>query len=448
MPPSVTEASNGLDSSGRALTRPEESNTTRKSHPARGIAELVLLHFASASSLLISSMSPGTDDHGKQAEMAWSSKLLRDKTVAQALAVVQVLQLAQQRLRTLPPGPKLATVQIFTGALNVLREIALNNNTWSASRSPTPHLELLRSVQSMMFEHAHKLGEIANVEVDLHLYWLPSKSRLESQQSAKRIALKCRLHDGEQNMFTLGGEPRPAAEIPPPVYLAPDVEHALVHKNKNHKKKLEKKSAAATVPITSHIGYQDSWYGQSYDPCPEPYVCSFSDPEDYYDSELEVHNSIEASPEPSHPSNPEPYSSEPPPMGSPPDMVSDIPFPRTNKPMWWRDLGPARPTITSETEEEQDMLEEHELEQCIRFMEERRALGYRNESVLEHWQEVYIKELRLMAPENPLVRSHEAKRARINCLQEKICLLREEINKKAKEFRHLARDQPFLFSGS
>ncbi|KAJ4408691.1 hypothetical protein N0V85_004192 [Neurospora sp. IMI 360204] len=44
-----------------------------------------------------------------------------------------------------------------------------------------------------------------------------------------------------------------------------------------------------------------------------------------------------------------------------------------------RDLGPARPTITSETEEEQDMMEEHELEQCIRFMQERRTMGYRNE---------------------------------------------------------------------
>ncbi|KAJ4387026.1 hypothetical protein N0V85_007806 [Neurospora sp. IMI 360204] len=396
MAPNVTEASKGLDSSGRALTRPEEANTTRPNvytelrgqvhAPAANdeasksqiltIAErfegrmatpyeITLTFFTSAScqpkpnretvgaySVVFTEMSANANDHGKQAEMAWGSNLLGDWGVAEALAVVQAVQVANQRLRTLPPGsggPKFVTVQIFTGAFNVLREIALNDNTWSASRSPIPHLELLRSVQSMMFEHTHRLGEIANVEVDLHLYWLSGKCRLESQLSPKRVAIECRLHDGEHNMFTLNGEAKPASEIPPPVYLAPDVEQALVHKNKNHKKKLEKKSAAARVRIASQTGYQDSWYGQSYDPCPEPYISSFSNPEDFYDSDLEVHNSIEASPEPSYPRKPEPDSSEPPPMGGPADMVSDIPFPGTDKPMWWRDL-----CLRSETEEECD----------------------------------------------------------------------------------------------
>ncbi|KAK3334687.1 hypothetical protein B0H65DRAFT_553616 [Neurospora tetraspora] len=65
---------------------------------------------------------------------------------------------------------------------------------------------------------------------------------------------------------------------------------------------------------------------------------------------------------------------------------------------------------------------------------------------------VYIEKLRLMAPQNPLVRSHEAKQARIDCLQEEILFLRVEIsqrqklvNGKAKELRHLAPDYTFLF---
>ncbi|KAJ4379951.1 hypothetical protein N0V85_008801, partial [Neurospora sp. IMI 360204] len=93
-----------------------------------------------------------------------------------------------------------------------------------------------------------------------------------------------------------------------------------------------------------------------------------------------------------------------------------------------------------------DMMEEHELEQCLRFMMERRAMGYRNDPVSENWHEVYLKELRLIDPQNSLVRSYEAKRARINCLWEEIRLLREKTKRKTEEVRHLARDQPFMFS--
>ncbi|KAK3503289.1 hypothetical protein B0T13DRAFT_486189 [Neurospora crassa] len=447
MASNATEASNALDSSSRALSRPKQCNTPP--------------------------------------EMAWSSRLLRDNVVAEALAVVQALQLAYQRLRTLPPGsgsPKLATVQIFTGTLDVLREIALTNNTWSSSRNPTHHAKLLRAIQAMMFEQSQKLGDIPDLKVDLHLYWLTAESGLESQRAAKRVALQCRLLDGEQKMFTLDGEARPAAEMAAPVYL--DVEHALIQKIKDHKEKFDEESAAAKVPIICPVVYHDSWYGQSYDPCPEPYVSSFSDPEDFYDSDLEVHESIDISPTPSHPSNHVSYTSDPPPIGGPLDMVSDVPFPGTDKPLWWRDLGPARPTIeqissikdsapsikqdavsgtetTTATrteataEEEDDLIEEHILEQCIRFMQERRTCGHRNEPVLEHWQEVCLKELRLMAPENPLVRAHEAKRVRINRLLDEIHTMRVDIsqrqklvNEKDKEVRHLARDQPFFFGAS
>lgn len=438
-----------------------------------------------AYSVVFTEMSPNTDDHGKQAEMAWSSRLLRDNVVAEALAVAQALQLAHQRLRTLRPGPggpKLATVQIFTGALHVFRDIVLTNNAWSANRSLTPHAKLLRTIQVMMFEQSQKLGDIPDLEVDLHLYWLTAESSLESQRAAKRVALQCRLLDGEQNMFTLDGEARLAAEIPPPVYL--DVEHALIQKSKDHKEKSDEKSAVASAPFTPLVGYHDSWYGQSYDPCPEPYVSSFSDPEDFYDSDLEVHESLEISPSPFHPSTSVSYTSDPPPMGGPPDMVSNIPFPGTDKPLWWRDLGPARPTIEQTSsikdsaaiieqnavpgtqkatadgteataEEEDDLMEEHVLEQCIRFMQERRMCGHRNEPVLEHWQEVCLKELRLMAPGNSLVRAHEAKRVRINRLLDEIHAMRVDISQrqklvseKDKEVRHLARDQPFFFGAS
>ncbi|EGO54817.1 hypothetical protein NEUTE1DRAFT_48623 [Neurospora tetrasperma FGSC 2508] len=480
MASNATEANNRLDSSSRALSRPEILNTSRKTHPARNI---VSNHRTFSSSLLINSIA----NRHSQTEMAWSSRLLRDNVVAEALAVVQALQLAHQRLRTLPPGPggpKLATVHIFTGALHVFRDIVLTNNAWSANRSLTPHAKLLRTIQVMMFEQSQKLGDIPDLEVDLHLYWLTAESSLESQRAAKRVALQCRLLDGEQNMFTLDGEARLAAEMPPSVYL--DVEHALIQKSKDHKEKSNEKSAAAGVPrdIICSVGYHDSWYGQSYDPCPEPYVSSFSDPEDFYDSDLEVHESIEISPSPSRPSNPVSYTSGPPPMGGPPDMVSNIPFPGTNKPLWWRDLGPARPTIeqTSQikdstpsieqddvpgtekatvtrteatAEEEDDWMEEHVLEQCIRFMQERRMRGHREEPVLERWQEVCLKELRLMAPGNPIVRAHEAKRVRINRLLDQIHAMRVNISQrqklvseKDKEVRHLARDQPFFFGAS
>ncbi|KAK3338796.1 hypothetical protein B0H65DRAFT_551578 [Neurospora tetraspora] len=63
-------------------------------------------------------------------------------------------------------------------------------------------------------------------------------------------------------------------------------------------------------------------------------------------------------PEPSYPRPPETYSSEPPPIRGHPNILSAIPFPSTNKPRWWRDLGPARPTITSKTEEVSFMQEQ------------------------------------------------------------------------------------------
>ncbi|KAK3492118.1 uncharacterized protein B0T23DRAFT_317229 [Neurospora hispaniola] len=481
MASNATETDNALDSSSRALSRPEIHITSRKIHPVCNNTILASKHRTFSLSLLINFIV----NRDSQTEMAWSSRLLRDNVVAEALAVVQALQLAHQRLLTLPPGsggPKLATVQIFTGALYVFRDIVLINNAWSASRSPTAHAKLLRAIQAIMFEQSQKLGDIPDLEVDLHLYWLTAESGLKSQRAAKRVALQCRLLDGEQNMFTLDGEARLAAEMAPPVYL--DVEHALIQKSKDHKEKFDGGPAVASAPINPPVGYHDSWYGQSYDPCPEPYVSSFSDPEDFYDSDFEVHESIDISLTPSHPSNSVPYTSDPPLMGGPPDMVSDIPFPGTDKPLWWRDLGPARSTIeqTSQikdsapsieqddvsgtekatvtrteatAEEEDDLMEEHVLEQCIRFMQERRMCGHRNEPVLEHWQEVCLKELRLMAPGNSLVRAHEAKRARINRLLDEIHAMRVDIsqrqklvNEKDKEVRHLARDQPFFFGAS
>nr|CAD70435.1 hypothetical protein [Neurospora crassa] len=533
MAPNLTEASAGLNSSSQAFTRPEQSNTPlpplNTSHIRLMVADkngvkkglTSTLSFVAKFTLL---------------KLTTSSNLVKKNTATEALAVVQALVVARQRLCTLPASstcPMVATVQIFTGppVFDLLRGTVINNNNNNNNnnrKSRTPRDELWRLIQFMIFEHSHKLGEVPHIKVDLHLYWLPVKCRLQSQLSAKLIAIKCRQHEGMENIFTLDGRARPAAEMPLPVYLDRDMEHALDKKIKRYEKELEMKLAVASAPITPPVGYHDSWYGQSYDPCPEPYVSSFSDPEDFYDSDLEVHKSLEISPTPFHPSNSVPYTSDPPPMGGPPDMVSDIPFPGTDKPLWWRDLGPspshhsnsvpyisdpppmggppdmvsdipfpgtdkplwwrdlgpARPTIEqisstknsapsiekdavsgtekatvprteATAEEEDDLMEEHVLEQCILFMQERRMRGHRNEPVLEQWQEVCLKELRSMAPENPLVRVHEAKRARINSLLDEIHAMRVDIsqrqkrvNEKDKEVRHLARDQPFFFGAS
>ncbi|KAL0467542.1 hypothetical protein QR685DRAFT_574338 [Neurospora intermedia] len=443
MAPNVTEASAGLNSSSRAFTRPEQSNTPHKSHSGRGIATLLTK---------------------TQAEMAWSSNLVKKNTATEALAVVQALVVARQRLCTLPASstcPMVATVQVFTGppVFDLLRGTVINNNN-NNRKSRTPLDELWRLIQFMIFGHSHKLGEVPHVKVDLHLYWLPVKCRLQSQLSAKLIAIKCRQHEDMENIFTLDGRARPAAAMPLPVYLDRDMEHALDKKIKRYEKELEMKLAVASAPITPPVGYHDSWYGQSYDPCPEPYVSSFSDPEDFYDPDLEVHKSLEISPTPSHPSNSLPYTSYPPPMGGPPDMVSDILFPGTDKPLCSikEDLAPsiqqdaisgtetATVSVTrteATAEEEDDLMEEHVLEQCIRFMQERRKCGHRNEPVLEQWQEVCLKELRSMAPENPI--------SKINRLLDEIDAMRVDIsqrqkrvNEKDKEVRHLARDQPFF----
>ncbi|KAK3350383.1 hypothetical protein B0H65DRAFT_545507 [Neurospora tetraspora] len=69
-------------------------------------------------------------------------------------------------------------------------------------------------------------------------------------------------------------------EIPIPITLAQgllQIQHELQQQIQQiqqavHKKKSDKKTTAARVPITSRIRHQDSWYAQEYDPCPEPYV--------------------------------------------------------------------------------------------------------------------------------------------------------------------------------
>ncbi|KAK3948375.1 hypothetical protein QBC32DRAFT_351749 [Pseudoneurospora amorphoporcata] len=78
--------------------------------------------------------------------------------------------------------------------------------------------------------------------------------------------------------------------MPLPVYLRlsePDSDQITERPNNNE----ETNTLATGTPISSPVWYHDSWYGQCYDPIPEPYGCCFSDPEEYYDSDLEASSS-------------------------------------------------------------------------------------------------------------------------------------------------------------
>ncbi|KAK3401421.1 hypothetical protein B0T20DRAFT_389377 [Sordaria brevicollis] len=100
---------------------------------------------------------------------------------------------------------------------------------------------------------------------------------------------------------------------------------------------------------------------------------------------------------------------------------------------------------------EQGMMDEHALEQSVRFILEMRTRGgFDDVGILDELEGLYLKKLRVVAPENPFVRAYVTKQA--DALQEEIRCLRAEMKQreelaeeKERELRDLVKDYPSLY---
>ena len=169
-------------------------------------------------SVLFTEVAPKTVNHGKKAEMAWCSEVLSDFLIAEALAVLQALRIAIDRVHTLSTTSAIVKVHIFTGCMDVLNLIESKRGGFSV----IPRKRLLRMLRALLFEHSHLLANIPGVEVDLHIHCLPMGSGIERQKAAKSVAIQCRELDDKQTIFKLDGEAMPATQMPVGVHLRLD----------------------------------------------------------------------------------------------------------------------------------------------------------------------------------------------------------------------------------
>ena len=397
-----------------------------------------------AYSVIFTEMKPQTGDHGKTAAMAWSSKAMEEHFVAEATAVIQALYIAHDRFNTFQPpshGPTPVLIQVFTPCPDVIQLV--NKTTKWRGRT------YLRNIQAMMFEASASLGNLPNVEVDLHLYYLDPRHGAAFQPQAKTFASACQERAIEGGfMFTLDGEAVPLGymTLPSPAHKklsdlneADTTRRALNSDRVDHTHHVNKKQRTKGPEAATSLvwNYHDTYFGQRYDPVPEPFTSCFSDPEQFYDSDIEIEacNPRPASSKPTSPKRPDPewFLTKVP---SPPpnrDSASffQLPLPGINKPLWWHDLKPdpakkpAKKGPELSLEEKKQKWEEEEvvfnklakLQDSICVLHDIRtqgghALTPMDEQLIGELDRAYIGDMRQLEPEHPMVRDRDAEEAR------------------------------------